>query len=126
MLWYVNSVMRCLLVIVEELTYLFFLAVKTPEEVLHRYKEILKTFQKTKTFGGSCRKHDVDRATIQLTAAIAEVKIVCVNTKIPEYTGQTLKEYNKMCRDFIDTEPGLKDLIEKQKKDGQLLPIAYK
>lgn len=106
----------------------FFFAVKTPEDVLHRYRALLKTYAKTRSLGNSCQRHDVDRNTIALTAVIAEVLIAVGEEKerMPKFTGQTLKQFAKECKEFVDNEPGLMENIKKMKEKGELLPLTYK
>lgn len=103
----------------------FVFAVKTAQDVVHRYRALLKAYKKNRSIGTCCQVYDIDRATIALTAVIAEVHIVA-ETEIPEYTGQTLKAYAQQCKTFLESQPGLREEINQMKKNGDLLPVPYK
>ncbi|CAL8326285.1 unnamed protein product [Boreogadus saida] len=49
--------------------------VQNPEDVVHRYRAVLKEFRRTRSMGLSCEVLNVDRNTIALTAIIAEIFI---------------------------------------------------
>ena len=62
-----------------------------PEEVLYRYNILLKHFQWTKTMSATLQKLKVDRKTVSLTAAIAEMYLAGQKEDIPDYKdGMTL------------------------------------
>lgn len=46
-----------------------------PEDVVHRYRAVLKEFRRTRSMSLSCITLDVDRNTIVLTAIIAKIVI---------------------------------------------------
>ncbi|KAL0154175.1 hypothetical protein M9458_050522, partial [Cirrhinus mrigala] len=48
---------------------------RKPEEVIKRYKEVLKTFRKVTTMSAAFHRHGLDRGTIASTASIAELAI---------------------------------------------------
>ncbi|ROJ34684.1 Coiled-coil domain-containing protein 106 [Anabarilius grahami] len=50
-------------------------AARKPEEVVKRYKEVLKTFKNVRTMSTAFNRHGVDRGTIASTASIAELAI---------------------------------------------------
>ncbi|KAL2099937.1 hypothetical protein ACEWY4_004331 [Coilia grayii] len=101
---------------------------KTSEDVVNRYRAVLRTYKKTRSLRSSCEYHDVDRNTIALTAVIAEMFLAADEEKgrIPKFTGPKLMQYANECKAFLDTEPQLKERIQKMKQNGELLPVSYK
>ncbi|XP_059420333.1 coiled-coil domain-containing protein 106-like [Carassius carassius] len=101
--------------------------VKTPDDVLHRYKAILKSFLRTRSVSRSCKLHNVDRNTIALTAIIAELQIIATpELHIPEFQGGTLQKFAKKCKEYLDTKPEVMSKITEMKQNRELLPIGYK
>ncbi|XP_065131599.1 uncharacterized protein [Paramisgurnus dabryanus] len=101
--------------------------VQTPDDVLQRYKAILKSFMKTRSVSHSCKQHNVDRNTIALTAIIAELQIIATpELHIPEFQGGTLQKYAKECKEYMDTNPEVFNKINEMKRKRELLPIRYK
>ncbi|XP_073725970.1 coiled-coil domain-containing protein 106-like [Misgurnus anguillicaudatus] len=101
----------------------------TPEQVTHRYLQILTTFRKTKSIPESLKKHKVDKTTLALTNIIAEVAIASdgEDFTVPPYTaGTTLQSYAKDLLKFLSSCPQLKSKIEKMKAANKLLPIKNK
>ncbi|KAG9267219.1 coiled-coil domain-containing protein 106-like [Astyanax mexicanus] len=100
---------------------------QSPEEVITRYRKVLKTFQRVRTMTEAFNRHNVDRGTIAFTAAIAELAIV--DPKMYESlaamsTKETLAAFSKKCAAHINEET--KNKIEDMKAKGQLLPIRWK
>lgn len=107
--------------------HILFISVQTPDDVLHRYKAILKTFMKTRSVSHSCKQHSVDRNTIALTAIIAELQIIATpELHIPEFQGGTLQKYAKKCKEYMDANPEVMSRITEMKRNRELLPIRYK
>ena len=101
---------------------------KTPEDVVNRYRAVLKTLKKTRSVTRSCERHDVDRNTIAMTAVIAEVYIAATEeeVRIPKFAGSQLMSYAKEWKAFFDNEPQLQEKIKQMKDNAELLPVAYK
>uniref|UniRef100_A0A3B1IXX1 Coiled-coil domain containing 106b n=1 Tax=Astyanax mexicanus TaxID=7994 RepID=A0A3B1IXX1_ASTMX len=104
--------------------------VKCPEDVLHRYKAVLKEFQRTRSVTVSCEKLNVDRNTIALTVIIAEVTIAAQGQDIglvPEFReDETLNHFAQRCKAFLDENEELRDKIKELKKRSELIPIKQK
>ncbi|KAM6995228.1 uncharacterized protein LKV04_007452 [Tautogolabrus adspersus] len=101
--------------------------VKGPAEVIGRYKKVLKSFSKVRTMSEAFRINGVDRGTIKMTAAIAELNIVDPETfKTLKYdpATETLQSFAKRCATHITPEK--KSIIEDMKAKGQLLPLLMK
>ena len=106
------------------------LVVQRPEDVVHRYRAVLKEFRRTRSVNLSCQTLDVDRNTIALTAIIAEIMIATEGENfgpLPAFTeGDTVGNYAKTCKDFLEGNKPLGDKITKMKKESELLPMKYK
>lgn len=80
---------------------LYFVLVKGPTEVIHRYLKVLKTFSRVRTMTEAFRINNVDRGTIKMTAPIAELKIVDPETfnnlKFDPAT-ETLLSFAEVCQ----------------------------
>ncbi|XP_070842700.1 coiled-coil domain-containing protein 106-like [Chaetodon trifascialis] len=80
--------------------------VNTPEDVVHRYRAVLKEFRRTRSVSLSCKSLSVDRNTIALTAIIAEVLIAAEGEDfrlLPEFTEEdTIGNYAKTCKTFLE------------------------
>ena len=104
--------------------------VKCPEDVVHRYKTVLKEFQRTRSVTVSCEKLSVDRNTIALTAVIAEVIIAAQEQDIgplPEFReDETLNNFAQRCKAFLDGKEELREKIKELKKRSELLPVKQK
>ncbi|XP_076866530.1 coiled-coil domain-containing protein 106-like [Brachyhypopomus gauderio] len=97
---------------------------QSPEEVIIRYRKVLKTFQRVRTMTEAFNRHNVDRGTIAFTAAIAELAIVdpkAYESLAAMSTKETLAAFAKKCAAHINEET--KNKIEDMKAKGQLLPI---
>ncbi|KAL7835664.1 hypothetical protein SRHO_G00280110 [Serrasalmus rhombeus] len=96
-----------------------------PEEVIKRYRKVLKTFSKVRTMSEAFSRHNVDRGTIAFTAAIAELAVVDPNTyESLASTKETLAAFAKKCAANITEET--KNKIQDMKAKGQLLSIRWK
>ncbi|XP_049917949.1 uncharacterized protein LOC126400967 isoform X4 [Epinephelus moara] len=99
--------------------------VLSPEDVVHRYKAVLKV-----SMTNTCEELGVDRNTIAGTAVIADVMIATEGADFGELPlfkeKQTLANYAKLCKAFVDANKPLQEKIEKMRKATELLPIKYK
>lgn len=105
------------------------LVVQSPEDVVHRYRAVLKEFRRTRSVSLSCRTLDVDRNTIALTAIIAEIVIAAEGENfgpLPVFKEDTVGNYAKTCKAFLEGNKPLGEKINKMKQDSELLPIKYK
>ncbi|CAL8254549.1 unnamed protein product [Boreogadus saida] len=104
--------------------------VQNPEDVVHRYRAVLKEFRRTRSMGLSCEVLNVDRNTIALTAIIAEIFIGAEGEdfgQLPVFIeGDTVGNYAKTCKAFLEGNQLLGEKIKKMKKNSELLPIKYK
>lgn len=95
------------------------LAVNTPEDVVHRYRAVLKEFRRTRSVSLSCKSLSVDRNTIALTAIIAEVLIAAEGEDfglLPEFTEEdTIGNYAKTCKTFLEGNKPLEEKIKWKK-----------
>ncbi|XP_078030960.1 coiled-coil domain-containing protein 106-like [Epinephelus lanceolatus] len=104
--------------------------VLSPEDVVHRYKVVLKVFRRNRSMTNTCEELGVDRNTIAGTAVIADVMIATEGADFGELPlfkeKQTLANYAKLCKAFVDANKPLQEKIEKMRKATELLPIKYK
>ncbi|KAL3981286.1 palmitoyl-protein thioesterase [Sarotherodon galilaeus] len=84
--------------------------VQTPNEIVQRYKSLLKTFPKTKTMTKAFQKHGLDRNTVVSTSSVGELAIA-----VPNVYQELLS--NRPSSDEV------KNKIESMKAAGTLLPI---
>lgn len=101
--------------------------VKGPAEVISRYKKVFKTFTKVRTMTEAFRIEGVNRGTVKMTAAIAELHIVdpvAFNTLKFDPATETLQSFAKRCAMHITPEK--KSIIEDMKAKCQLLPLLMK
>lgn len=103
----------------------------SPEDVVHRYKQVLKEFKRTRSLTKTCVALGVDKNTIALTAVIADV--IIAGGESGEYgeltpigKKQTLAAYAKVCKAFLDDSPPLQQKIYEMRKATELLTITYK
>ncbi|XP_051249102.1 coiled-coil domain-containing protein 106-like [Dicentrarchus labrax] len=89
--------------------------VQGPEDVVHRYRAVLKEFRRTRSISLSCESLSVDRNTIALTAIIAEVWFATEGEDfglLPEFTEEdTLGNYAKTCKTFLEGNNPLEEKI---------------
>ncbi|CAL8342147.1 unnamed protein product [Arctogadus glacialis] len=80
--------------------------VQNPEDVVHRYRAVLKEFRRTRSMSLSCEVLNVDRNTIALTAIIAEIFIGAEGEdfgQLPVFIeGDTVGNYAKTCKAFLE------------------------
>ena len=78
----------------------------------------------------TCEELGVDRNTIAGTAVIADVMIATEGADFGELPlfkeKQTLANYAKLCKAFLDANKPLQEQIEKMRKATELLPIKYR
>ena len=106
------------------------LVVQSPEDIVHRYRAVLKEFRRTRSMSLSCITLDMDRNTITLTAVIAEIVIAAEGENfgpLPVFKEEdTVGNYAKTCKAFLEGNKPLGGKIKKMKEDSDLLPIKYK
>ncbi|XP_062861849.1 coiled-coil domain-containing protein 106-like [Trichomycterus rosablanca] len=101
--------------------------IKTPSEIVRRYRSILETLPKAKTMTRAFQKHAVDRNTVVSTSAIGELAIAVsevyeeVLAKRP--SGKTVLAFAKRCEASIQKDEDVKEKIESVKAGGTLIPI---
>ncbi|KAI9533594.1 hypothetical protein NQZ68_021129 [Dissostichus eleginoides] len=100
---------------------------QTPNQILGRYKSILKTLKKTKTMTRAFHKHGIDRNTVVSTSSIGELAIAAHNNYQELLSerpiGETVLAFAKRCEAAIQGDVQVKETIESMKADGALLPI---
>ena len=79
----------------------------------------------------SCKDLGVDKNTIAGTAVIADVIIAGgedgeFGELPPIGKKQTLAEYAKVCKAFLDNSPPLQKKMEDMRKTNELLTISYR
>ncbi|XP_059403579.1 coiled-coil domain-containing protein 106-like isoform X2 [Carassius carassius] len=101
---------------------------KCPDDVLKRYKKVLRAFKKEGSMTRAFIKVGVDRNTLALTAVVAEIQIISPEfyRSIPQFQPQQEKlfDFAPRCSEALTTE--MKASITSGKKSGKLLPIKYK
>ena len=106
------------------------LAVTCPEDVVHRYKKLVKVYKKNRSLPITFSQFGIDRNTVAGTAIIADVLIAGEGGEfgeLPEFEEkQTLKRYANECKAFLDANPTLQAKIARMRKEKQLLTIPYK
>ncbi|CAJ1087315.1 coiled-coil domain-containing protein 106-like [Xyrichtys novacula] len=105
--------------------------VMSPEDVVHRYKKVLKEFKRTRSLTKTCQAFGIYKNTIALTAVIADVIIAGGESRkygelTPIAKKQTLADYAKVCKAFLDDSPPLQQKIDEMRKATELLTITYK
>ncbi|CAJ1081785.1 coiled-coil domain-containing protein 106-like [Xyrichtys novacula] len=104
--------------------------VSSPEDVVHRYKKLVRMYRRTRSIPEICRAFDLDRNTIAGTTVIGDVLIAGEGGDfgelpiIPEK--QSLASFAKVCKAFLDANPTLKEKVDKMRKANELLTITYK
>ncbi|XP_067298886.1 coiled-coil domain-containing protein 106-like [Pseudorasbora parva] len=101
---------------------------KCPDDVLKRYKKVLRAYKKEGSMSRAFIKVGVDRNTLALTAVVAEIQIMNPDffCSIPQFQPQKEKlfEFSQRCSEALT--PEIKASISAGKKNGKLLPIKYK
>ncbi|XP_049329318.1 vitellogenin-2-like [Astyanax mexicanus] len=101
----------------------------TPDQVIHRYGYVLKTYQNCLSVRHALKKHHVEKTTMALTSIIAEVKIASEgeNFPVPLYKeGTTLKEFTVKLKRLVESCPALNSKIAELKRCNKLLPLKWK
>ncbi|ROJ27983.1 hypothetical protein DPX16_0028 [Anabarilius grahami] len=100
-----------------------------PEQVIGRYKKVLKYLSKGATKTEAYLKCGVDRKTIVDTSAIAELEacdITAYNKLCAAFQkGQKLPDFADCCRQLSTQEP-VCTAIEEKKRNGELIDIPQK
>ncbi|XP_023815549.1 coiled-coil domain-containing protein 106-like isoform X2 [Oryzias latipes] len=101
-----------------------------PQEVIKRYKKVLKAYKKGRKLSLAYQKVGVDRNTIVSNAPICELAVVAPKT-YKELLGahtpqQRLQDFSKKCLEVINSDPNLLRDVEHQKKKGKLIPLSRK
>ncbi|KAK1174048.1 coiled-coil domain-containing protein 106-like isoform X1 [Acipenser oxyrinchus oxyrinchus] len=98
--------------------------------VIHRYKQVLSTFNKKKSMSGAFRHYGIDRNTIANTAPIAELHLAAKDmlsvVGLFNSREETLVKYAQKCATLMENDESLSRKIELMKATGELLPITAK
>ncbi|XP_032366475.1 coiled-coil domain-containing protein 106 [Etheostoma spectabile] len=103
---------------------------QTPDQVVDRYKRILRKFSKGGTMSAAFKHVGVDRNTVVVNAPIAELFIAA-----PGKYKEILKNHNNVkklsvfatqCATAIQEDQGIEDTITAYKASGKLLPLKKK
>ncbi|XP_023811426.1 coiled-coil domain-containing protein 106-like [Oryzias latipes] len=101
---------------------------RVPDEVVERYRKVLKAFNKGQTLTAAFRKVGVDRNTVVCSAAVAELAIAAPQkySELKQFHNpkKKLSDFTKACIDTIDANSQIEDTINTFKKSGQLLPLG--
>lgn len=100
--------------------------VKTPEESIRRYKDVLKEVQKGRSKAEAYSRFGIDRNTIVCQAPIAELAAanptLYTTVRASFKKKESLKTFAETCRGFCLQEPTA-SAIENKKRSGTLLDI---
>ncbi|KAK9978703.1 hypothetical protein ABG768_020442 [Culter alburnus] len=100
-----------------------------PEQVIGRYKKVLKYLSKGATKTEAYQKCGVDRKTIVDTSAIAELEACDITAynklRAAFQKGQKLSDFADRCRQLCTQEP-VCTAIEDKKRNGELIDIPQK
>ncbi|XP_077388509.1 uncharacterized protein LOC144025968 [Festucalex cinctus] len=99
-----------------------------PDEVIARYKKVLKVYKKKHSIVAACKMVGVDRNTIALNAPIVELSIAAPE-KFAEFKAQhtrktKLGDFAGKCLDAIRGSPNIVSSVMALKKSGKLLPVG--
>lgn len=122
----VNSLLVCLLYLTKFLS----VSARHPEEVIKRYRKVLKAHKKGRKLSVAYRKVGVDRNTVVANAPICELAVVAPK-KYKELLAahtpqQRLQNFAKKCLEVLINDPNLLRDVEHQKKKGKLIPLSKK
>ncbi|KAK9972406.1 hypothetical protein ABG768_025713 [Culter alburnus] len=99
------------------------------EQVIGRYKKVLKYLSKGATKTEAYQKCGVDRKTIVDTSAIAELEACDITAynklRAAFQKGQKLSDFADRCRQLCTQEP-VCTAIEEKKRNGELIDIPQK
>ncbi|XP_056453260.1 coiled-coil domain-containing protein 106-like isoform X2 [Gadus chalcogrammus] len=103
---------------------------KDPEEVVARYRKVLKICRKGRTMGAAFKAVGVDRNTIVVNAPMAELCIAApeayAELKESAPKKEKLSSFAQRCKDAIDVDENIVTRIKEYKDSGKLLPITKK
>ncbi|XP_038135159.1 coiled-coil domain-containing protein 106-like [Cyprinodon tularosa] len=99
-----------------------------PDEVIARYRKVLKAYKRKKSITAACKIVGVDRNTIALNAQIAELSIAAPE-KFAEFKEQhtrkhKLGDFAGKCVDAIRDDADIDSRVKALKKSGKLLPVG--
>uniref|UniRef100_A0AAZ1XMV4 Coiled-coil domain containing 106a n=1 Tax=Oreochromis aureus TaxID=47969 RepID=A0AAZ1XMV4_OREAU len=101
---------------------------QTPNDIVQRYKSLLKTFPKAKTMTKAFQKHGLIRNTVVSTSSVGELAIAVPNVYQEllsnRPSGETVLAFAKRCEAAIQGSDEVKNKIESMKAAGTLLPIC--
>ncbi|RXN32643.1 coiled-coil domain-containing protein 106-like [Labeo rohita] len=101
-----------------------------PEEVIKRYRKVLKAYKKGRKLSVAYRKVGVDRNTIVANAPICELAVVAPKKYkellVAHTPQQRLQDFAKKCLEVLINDPKLLRDVEHQKKKGKLIPLSTK
>ncbi|RXN38430.1 coiled-coil domain-containing protein 106-like [Labeo rohita] len=101
-----------------------------PEEVIKRYRKVLKAYKKGRKLSVAYRKVGVDRNTIVANAPICELAVVAPKKYkellVAHTPQQRLQDFAKKCLEVLINDPNLLRDVEHQKKKGKLIPLSTK
>uniref|UniRef100_A0A669B6I4 Coiled-coil domain containing 106a n=1 Tax=Oreochromis niloticus TaxID=8128 RepID=A0A669B6I4_ORENI len=101
--------------------------VQTPNDIVQRYKSLLKTFPKMKTMTKAFQKHGLDRNTVVSTSSVGELAVAVPNVYQEllsnRSSGEMVLAFAKQCEAAIQGSDEVKNKIESMKATGTLLPI---
>ncbi|XP_053178230.1 coiled-coil domain-containing protein 106-like [Scomber japonicus] len=99
-----------------------------PDEVIARYRKVLKAYKKKNSIIAACKMVGVDRNTVALNAPIAELAIAAPE-KFAEFKDEhtrkhKLGDFAAKCIDAIRDSPDIDSTVQALKKSGKLLPVG--
>ncbi|CAL9697553.1 unnamed protein product [Knipowitschia caucasica] len=99
-----------------------------PDEVVQRYRKVLKAYSKGRSLSASCAKVEVDRNTVVYNAPVAELAIAAPKKyeelKQLHSRKDKLGDFTKKCINAISSNSAIENKIKDLKKSGQLIPIG--
>ncbi|XP_067284018.1 coiled-coil domain-containing protein 106-like [Pseudorasbora parva] len=102
---------------------------QTPQQVVARYKRVLRHFSRGGTMSAAFKHVGVDRNTVVVNAPIAELYITApVKYKeLLNHSSQVkLSAFATQCAAAIQEDPAIEDTIKAFKASGKLLPLKRK
>ncbi|KAL2089305.1 hypothetical protein ACEWY4_013993 [Coilia grayii] len=100
----------------------------SPEEVIARYKKVLKNYNAGMKLGKACAKAGVTELTVRSKAAIPEIAIAS-----PDHFQDLMAAHSKRgkivdllskCEFLIESDQKVKDAIMLKKAEGKLIPYV--
>ncbi|KAF4115274.1 hypothetical protein G5714_002763 [Onychostoma macrolepis] len=103
---------------------------QTPQQVVARYKNILRHFSRGGTMSAAFKHVGVDRNTVVVNAPIAELYIAAPDKYkelLKNHSSQVkLSAFATQCAAVIQEDPAVQDTIKAFKASGKLLPLKRK